>query len=61
LRHLSPAIVVGIRHYESRQKEEEVDGEISVIDDLVKRVAEVMRLKDVKDHDHHCGYAAQAI
>ncbi len=61
LRHLSPAVIVGIGDDEAGQKEEEIDCQVSVIDDLLQGVIVGIRFEGVEDHDRQSGHAAQAI
>lgn len=61
--HLSPAVVIGIPDDEAGQHEEEVHGQIAVIDDLVRVELEVpgASFKHVEQDHHDGGYAAQAV
>ena len=59
-RHAEPAVVVGIADDEAREDEEEVDGQVTVVDDLVE-VARGVRFEQVESHYHDGRYAAQAV
>ena len=58
--HASPAVVVGIADDEARKDEEEIDGQIAVVDDLVG-MARGMRLEKMKGHDDQRRDAAQTV
>ena len=60
-RHAVPTVVVGIAYHEARKHEEEINGQIAVVDDLHQMVAARMGLEQVEDDYHQRGYATQAV
>ena len=59
-RHAVPAVVVGIADDESRKGEEEIDGQVAVVEQLVE-MARGVRFAEVEDHDQQRSDAAQAV
>ena len=59
-RHLRPTVVVGVADDETREDEEEIDGQVAVVDPLVE-VAGRISLEQVKAHDRQRGHAAQSV
>ena len=58
--HAPPAVVVGVADDESRKGEEEIDGQIAVVEQLVEMACGV-RLAKVEDDDEQRRNAAQAV
>ena len=58
---LVPSVIVGVPDYETGKNEEEVDGEIPVVDDLPRMVAARIRLEEVKRDNHRCRDTAQPV
>lgn len=63
-----PTVVVGIADNETRQQEEEVDGQVAVVEVGERAVAHTahragkgVALEDMGDHDKQGGHAAQAV
>ncbi len=61
LAHLAPAIVVGVGDDEAGEQEEEVDGEVTVVDELGEAVVVGVGLEGVEDDDHEGGDTAQTV
>ena len=59
-RHLRPTVVVGVADDETREDEEEIDGQVAVVDPLVE-VAGRISLEQVKAHDRQRSHAAQPV
>ena len=59
-RHAPPAVVVGVTDDEAREDEEEVDGQIAVVDPLVE-MARGVGFEEVEADDGQRGYAAQSV
>ena len=59
-RHCFPAVVVGVADDKAGQHEEEVDGQVAVVDDLV-HMAGGVGFKDVEPHDDNGGHPAQSV
>ena len=59
-REVPPAVVVGVSDDEAREEEEEVDGQVAVIDALVE-VARGESLEQVEADDHEGRHAAQSV
>ena len=59
-RHRFPAVVVGVTDDEPGQHEEEVDGQVAVVDDLVHMAGGVC-FKDMEPHDDNGGHPAQSV
>ena len=49
--HLFPPVVIGVSDYESREYEEEIDGQIAVVDPLIQ----VAGRKGFEDMEPHAG------
>src|SRR5271168_1262201 len=60
-RHSRPPIVVCIRHDKPRQREEEIDCEISMFDEGPRAVEAERIIEDVEDHDQECSTTSQPI
>ena len=58
--HAPPAVVVGITDDEARKDEEEIDGQITVVDDLIG-MARGMRFEKMERHDDQRRHAAQTV
>ena len=56
-RHPVPAVVVGVADDKAGEREEKVDGEVAVIEDLCGGAVGV-GLEEVKGHDDQGGHAA---
>ena len=56
-----PAIVVRVGNHKAGEHEEEVHGQVAMIDDLPGMIAAIPCLTQVKDDDHHGRDAAQAV
>ena len=59
-REVPPAVVVGVSDDEAREDEEEVDGQVAVVDALVE-VARGVGLEQVEADDHEGRHAAQSV
>jgi hypothetical protein len=61
LGHAVPAVVVGVGDDEAGEEEEEIDGEIAVVDDLLEAVVVGVGFEGVEDDDHDGGDTAEAV
>ena len=59
-RHSFPPVVVGVADHEPRQNEEEIDGQIAVVDSLIDVTCR-KGFEHVKPDDHQRRYAAQSV
>ena len=58
--HSFPPVVVGVADHEPRQNEEEIDGQIAVVDSLIDVTCR-KGFEHVKPDDHQRRYAAQSV
>jgi len=61
LAHLPPTIVVGIGDHESGKKKKEIDGQIAVVQNLLRVIASGIDLEGMEHHDDQGGYATQTV
>ena len=59
-RHSFPPVVIGVADHEPRQDEEEIDGQIAVVDSLIDVTCR-KGFEHVKPDDHQRRYAAQSV
>ena len=59
-RHSFPPVVIGVADHEPRQNEEEIDGQIAVVDSLIDVTCR-KGFEHVKPDDHQRRYAAQSV
>ena len=61
--HVSPAVVIGVSDDETGQHKEEVHGQVTVVDDLIRVELEVpgAAFKHVEQNHHDSGYPAETV